>query len=201
MPKIKPFVDFTWWLNANTTNAVGDKDLIIAKVIPWYENYTINSLWEVTNAKFNRKLKVSIDNLWYNHVQLYKDWFPKTIKVHKLVALLFIWERTPWLQINHIDWNKQNNNVSNLEYCTASYNTSHAYKLWLCTKPVWCKWLLWDKSKRHKKVICRGRDWNIIKVYNWSLEAERETWICNTNINKCCAWKRNHAGWFIRERL
>lgn len=31
MPKVKPFNDFTWWLNANTTNAVGDKDLIIAK--------------------------------------------------------------------------------------------------------------------------------------------------------------------------
>jgi hypothetical protein len=30
MPKVKPFNDFTWWLNANTTNAVGDKDLIKA---------------------------------------------------------------------------------------------------------------------------------------------------------------------------
>ena len=41
MPKIKPFVDFTWWLNANTTNAVGDKDLIIAKMyfITQHDNY------------------------------------------------------------------------------------------------------------------------------------------------------------------
>lgn len=31
MPKIKPFNDFTGWLNANLTNAIGEKDLVIAK--------------------------------------------------------------------------------------------------------------------------------------------------------------------------
>lgn len=30
MPKVKPFNDFAWWLNANTTNAVGEKDLVRA---------------------------------------------------------------------------------------------------------------------------------------------------------------------------
>lgn len=45
MPKIKPFVDFTWWLNANTTNAVGDKDLIIAK------NVFYNAAWQLQTRR------------------------------------------------------------------------------------------------------------------------------------------------------
>lgn len=49
MPKIKPFVDFTWWLNANTTNAVGDKDLIIAK------NVFYNAAWQLQTRRGYRK--------------------------------------------------------------------------------------------------------------------------------------------------
>lgn len=49
MPKIKPFVDFTWWLNANTTNAVGDKDLIIAK------NVFYNAAWQLQTRRWYRK--------------------------------------------------------------------------------------------------------------------------------------------------
>lgn len=49
MPKIKPFNDFTWWLNANTTNAVGDKDLIIAK------NVFYNAAWQLQTRRGYRK--------------------------------------------------------------------------------------------------------------------------------------------------
>ncbi len=49
MPKIKPFNDFTWWLNANTTNAVGDKDLIIAT------NVFYNAAWQLQTRRGYRK--------------------------------------------------------------------------------------------------------------------------------------------------
>ena len=49
MPKIKPFVDFTWWLNANTTNAVGDKDLIKAT------NVFYNAAWQLQTRRWYRK--------------------------------------------------------------------------------------------------------------------------------------------------
>lgn len=45
MPKIKPYTDFTWWLNANTTNAVGDKDLTIAK------NVFYNASWQLQTRR------------------------------------------------------------------------------------------------------------------------------------------------------
>ena len=47
--------------------------------------------------------------------------------VHRLVAEHFLGDCTG-MQINHIDGNKENNNVTNLEICTMSQNILHAYK-------------------------------------------------------------------------
>lgn len=50
----------------------------------------------------------------------------KTMYVHHLVALAFIGQRAPGMQINHIDGDKRNNRPDNLEYVTASQNGMHA---------------------------------------------------------------------------
>lgn len=50
--------------------------------------------------------------------------------VHRLVITAFIGERTE-MQVNHIDGNKDNNCLTNLEWCTRSENMKHAYRLGL----------------------------------------------------------------------
>lgn len=56
----------------------------------------------------------------------------KTFLVHCLVASAFLGDKPHGFDVNHIDTDKQNNLVGNLEYITKSANTSHAYKHGLC---------------------------------------------------------------------
>lgn len=73
-------------------------------------------------------LKEYIRNKYYA-VKLSKDGKTKHFKVHRLVAEAFI--KKPELQVNHIDGNKQNNRVDNLEWVTQKENIEHAIKIGL----------------------------------------------------------------------
>lgn len=60
-------------------------------------------------------------------------------RVHRLVAEAFIPKVCGKDFINHIDGNKQNNTVGNLEWCTSKENSDHAWRTGLCEKIITCK--------------------------------------------------------------
>ena len=64
----------------------------------------------------------------YVYVWLNKNGAGKFIRVHKLVAETFLNNDSNYTDINHKDYNRTNNNVTNLEYCTRSYNIKHSYE-------------------------------------------------------------------------
>lgn len=72
------------------------------------------------------KMQVNKNRGGYIEVVLYLDKKPYTKKVHRLVAEAFL-EDIGLNEVNHIDGDKSNNVVSNIEYCTRSYNNQHAY--------------------------------------------------------------------------
>jgi len=67
----------------------------------------------------------------YLNCTLFKKYKRKTFLIHQLVANAFIPNPDNLKEINHIDGNKHNNNVSNLEWSDRKLNMKHAYKLGL----------------------------------------------------------------------
>jgi len=63
----------------------------------------------------------------YVYVYLTKNNKSKNIRLHRLVAQAFIPNPNNYLYINHKDCDRTNNNVENLEWCTASYNVKYSF--------------------------------------------------------------------------
>ena len=63
----------------------------------------------------------------YFCVCLQKNGLTKQFNVHRIVAEAFLPDWDPNLQVNHLNGNKQDNRISNLEMCTQSGNMKHAY--------------------------------------------------------------------------
>ena len=100
-------------------------------VIGYEGLYTIDQLGNVKSLPRKgckgKLLKHHIEE--YVSVVLSKNSKSKKHKVHRLLALHFIPnEDIKKNQINHIDGNKHNNELSNLQWCTNSENQKHAYK-------------------------------------------------------------------------
>lgn len=72
-----------------------------------------------------RTLKTTHNSKGYLKLDLSKNGIKKTRTVHRLVAQAFIPNQNNYLEINHKDENKTNNNVENLEWCTSKYNNNH----------------------------------------------------------------------------
>ena len=95
---------------------------------------TVIGLSRSKDNRYNNKqwiLKQYQNKNGYMYVTLQKNKKRKTIKVHRLVAENFLENPDNLPQINHIDGNKKNNNVNNLEFCTAKHNMQEAYRLGL----------------------------------------------------------------------
>ena len=98
------------------------------KSITGYEGlYEVSNLGRVRNIKTHKLVMQSVVVSGYKRVTLYKENKPKTKLVHRLVAEAFLPNPNNLMIVNHKDENKLNNIVTNLEWCTQSYNTSYHY--------------------------------------------------------------------------
>ena len=108
----------------------------IWKDIKGYEGlYQVSNLGRVKRLRFiNKNTNIEKERIksqkirkdGYLEVALYKNGKGKSIQVHRIVAKTFIPNIENKAQVNHIDGNKKNNNVSNLEWVLGSENMIHS---------------------------------------------------------------------------
>lgn len=128
-------------------------------------------------------LKPNKINGGYRLVMLTNSHTRKGFLVHRLVAESFIENPNCLPQVNHIDGNKENNTVSNLEWCTAKENMLHSVKNRL--------------RSDLKPVVMLTKDGRVVRKFNGVREAARETGIERTNIRFCCNNKHRSAGGYL----
>jgi len=153
---------------------------------PFFNRYRIYKNGSVFSEKRGRYLAVCTDRKGYTYTNLYNNnGKQKKRYVHRLVAEVFL-GMDKSLQVNHIDGNKANNNIINLEYCTGAENVSHAFAMGLNSnlgsknpRAFLSEDIVLEIRKMHDNGlemldiakmfnVTKNRVWQIITRKNWS---------------------------------
>lgn len=160
-----------------------------ADIIGYEGLYKISSMGRVMSLHYKKSnketdviLKPIKERGGYLTVILSKNTVHKRFKIHRLVAKSFIPNPNNYPIVNHKDENPQNNNVNNLEWCTAAYNTNYG-------------------NSRLKRSISRGRrvaqldnEGNVIRIFPSGRCAANSFGLANTNLFSVLSGKQKSFG-------
>jgi hypothetical protein len=126
-----------------------------------YPNYSVSSFGNVRNDKTGRILKKNVGSFGYLRVCLYNT-KKKDLRIHRLVGLAFIENPNNYRELDHISGDKNDNSVSNLNWCLRRENVAKTPKytkgeyssryrgVWFHSKNgCWCASIINEKKKKH----------------------------------------------------
>jgi hypothetical protein len=124
--------------------------------IEGYEGlYSISSYGRVISHHSNRLLELKQSNNGYLRITLCKDGQPKTFQVHRLVAMAFIPNPDLKPTVNHINEDKTDNRVENLEWATCAEQNTHGTRI--------------ARARAHTDYRARGIDYKVVaSKHNYS---------------------------------
>ena len=108
------------------------------KDIPMYANiYEVSNLGRVRSKVTGLITKGYPNHKGYLRAYIYLNGMVKKEFVHRLVAITFLPNPNNYPQVNHIDYDKTNNRLDNLEWCTGEQNIQHSIEHLNC-RAVYC---------------------------------------------------------------
>ena len=154
------------------------------------DNYELSTLGRLRNTKTGRVLAGCINNHGYIRYDVSVRGKRMAVAGHRLVAGAFLTKSRPDDVVNHIDGDKTNNEISNLEWCSQKENMHHAIE----------KLGFVPNYARKRPVVCIETN----QTFACSSAAGKEYGICGSAIDRCCRgiiptaagfhWKFSNAG-------
>ena len=133
-----------------------------------------------------RVLKQQLNHNGYLQVRIPVDGKWVTKSVHRLVAQTFIKNPDNLPEVNHMDCDRRNNNIDNLEWCDNSYNVQYREKF---------------GKAQNKPVFAINLTTLEVSRFHSQNEASRELGIVRSNINDVLkgTQKTAHGFWFVND--
>lgn len=153
----------------------------IWKDIPGYEGkYQISNKGNVKSLLSDKNIKPFNCN-GYLKITLYDNGRKKHKFVHRLVADAFCEKKDACNEVNHIDYNRQNNDSSNLEWITHQGNVRHSIVNMQGLKSrsktnTNERYISFDKSKHRYKVTIKGKHYGWFKCLTEAIIKRDEIW-------------------------
>ena len=143
-------------------------------------SYCVSREGDIVNSLTGKKLKPR-NNGGYSYVTLCDDEGHHQKAIHRLVAKAFIPNPQDRPQINHLDGDKSNNRVDNLEWCSGSENMKHAYRTGL-QKPIreQIEYSLSKSAEKRKRPV---RNVETGKVYSSIVECANAEGLCHSAVS------------------
>lgn len=163
------------------------------------DKYQISTFGRLKNIQTNHILKMTNQYGGYFAITLYNNKRKRTTRIHRIVAETFIPNVNNYKEVNHIDGNKQNNCVENLEWCDRKHNQNHALKIGLSNMNCLNNY---NKNKCYKKyglITQYNKNGDKIQSFYSVKIASKKTGVCARNILQCInnEPKRKTAGGYI----
>lgn len=167
------------------------RELEVYACIDGFPNYLVSSHGRVitirkyNNGKYERcfkERKQQINYKGYKIIRLYNKGKYKTFSVHRLVAQAFISNPDNKPQVNHIDENKQNNHVYNLEWMNNEENARYGTR----GKRI---------GDKHKRKIVGVNNKGEKIIYNSLKDAEKDGFVYQAISGVCRGNRKSHKGY------
>ena len=151
------------------------------RYIEGHNEYMVSNYGNVKSLSYHKTgkekiLTSSVDRQGYLFVTLHG----KQLRIHRLVALMFIPQESGKELVNHKDENKQNNAVWNLEWCTPSYNLNYNGN----RKRI---------AEKHKKKVYCYKDGVLHQSFNSVSEAAKHFGVPISHISLCLHGRKKRA--------
>jgi queuine/archaeosine tRNA-ribosyltransferase len=139
--------------------------IFVKSKIENYPDYQIDTLGNVFSYKKGKEIKMKPQYVvaGYQYVTLCKSGTRKNHFIHRLVAQTFKVNPENKQQVNHIDGNKTNNRLDNLEWVTPSENIKHAIKNGQIVRSEKCRDAIRQRSIKRTIDILTGKVYTSLK--------------------------------------